>query len=223
MIALARMRLAAFARTGRSLAPLLAGLVVLATLYGGGRAAAGEAYGVSAVVLFPVLAWQSKLLLDTEPDVQRRLARVAIGAPWRELAAGLLAALLVGLVTIGLALALPWLIGGVEGSVAAGLALGLWAHALALPPAILLGALASRVVTRTAAYGVAVLASGAVGALVLGIKSSPVPWLVPPIMPTARRLADTLTATDVTLLTTQALTWTAIALLGYARLRRTRP
>ena len=115
MIALVRMRLAGFLRTGRALAPLLAGLVVLGILYGGGAARPAEAYGVSAVVLFPVLAWQTKILLDAEPDVQRRLARVAVGAGagrwspgcspppwsprWRRSPS---------------ALVLPWLFGGVD-------------------------------------------------------------------------------------------------------------
>ena len=84
----------------RALAPLLAGLVVLGVLYGGGQARPAEAYGVSAVVLFPVLAWQTKILLDVEPDVQRRLARVAVGAGRRESAAGLLAAALAAPVTV---------------------------------------------------------------------------------------------------------------------------
>ena len=79
MIALIRMRLIGFVQTGRAAAPLLAALVVLSTLYGGGKAQAGEAYGVSAAVMLVVLAWQTKVLLDVEPDVQRRLGRVAVG------------------------------------------------------------------------------------------------------------------------------------------------
>ena len=73
--ALVRMRLAGFLRTGRAAGP--------AARRPGGRSASStaaarprpaEAYGVSAAVLFPVLAWQTKILLDVEPDVQRRLA-----------------------------------------------------------------------------------------------------------------------------------------------------
>lgn len=137
MIALVRLRLAGFLRTGRALAPVLAGLLALGVLYGGGRAQPAEAYGVSAVVLFPVLAWQTKILLDVEPDVQRRLARVVLG-PARERAAGLLAAAVAGLGTVAVALVFPWLVGGVTGPagpgdrpLAEGLALGLWAHLLA--------------------------------------------------------------------------------------------
>nr|BFE76683.1 hypothetical protein GCM10020092_099840 [Actinoplanes digitatis] len=72
MSALVRMRLAGFVRSGRALAPVIAAVVVLAVVHGGGQSAAAPAYGYSAVMLFPVLAWQAKLLLDAEPDVQRR-------------------------------------------------------------------------------------------------------------------------------------------------------
>lgn len=119
MSALVRMRLAGFLRTGRAVAPLLAGLITLGTLYGGGRAQPAEAYGVSAVVLFPVLAWQTKILLDVEPDVQRRLAQVTVGVA-RERLAGLLAAGMAALVTVVIALLFPWLVGGVSGPVDAG-------------------------------------------------------------------------------------------------------
>ncbi|MFU8873654.1 hypothetical protein [Micromonospora sp. SL4-19] len=228
MTALVRLRLAGFLRTGRALAPVLAGLLALGVLYGGGRAQPAEAYGVSAVVLFPVLAWQTKILLDVEPDVQRKLARVVVG-PAREPAAGLLAAAVAGLGTVAVALVFPWLVGGVTGeaslggrSVLAGIALGVWAHLLALPAAVALGALASRAITRSAGYGVAVLVLGAVGALVLGLSGSVAPWLVPPVLPTARALTGHLAASTGLLLTGWALAWSAVALAGYARGRRTR-
>lgn len=228
MIALVRLRLAGFLRTGRALAPALAGLLALGVLYGGGRAQPAEAYGVSAVVLFPVLAWQTKILLDVEPDVQRRLAQVVLG-PARERAAGLLAAAVAALGTVAVALVLPWLVGGVAGpaapgdrSVLAGVLLGFWAHLLALPGAVALGALASRAVTRTAGYGVAVLALGAVGVLVLGLSGSVVPWLVPPLLPAARALAGHLGPTTGLLLSAWAVAWSAVVLTGYAWARRSR-
>ncbi|WFF07175.1 hypothetical protein O7622_00810 [Micromonospora sp. WMMD1076] len=228
MIALVRLRLAGFLRTGRALAPVLAGLLVLGVLYGGGRARPAEAYGVSAVVLFPVLAWQTKILLDVEPDVQRRMARVVAG-PVRERAAGLLAALVAGLAVVLVALALPWPLGGVtaavgpgERPVLAGVALGLWAHLLALPAAVALGALASRAVTRSAGYGVAVLVTGAVGVAVLGLSGSVAPWVVPPVMATARALTGPVAAGAGLLLTGWAALWAAVALTGYAWVRRTR-
>ncbi|WBB66356.1 hypothetical protein [Micromonospora sp. WMMD812] len=228
MTALLRLRLAGFLRTGRAVAPLLTGLVALGILYGGGRAQPAEAYGVSAVVLFPVLAWQTKVLLDVEPDGQRRLAQVTVGAG-RERAAGLLAATVAALGTVAVALVFPWLVGGVTGPVepghrpvGVGIALGLWAHLLAVPPSVVLGALASRAVTRSAGYGVAVLALGGVGAVVLGLTGSVAPWLVPPIMATARATAGDTPAATVTLLTLWAAGWSAVAAVGYLWWRRSR-
>ncbi|QLQ37899.1 hypothetical protein [Micromonospora robiginosa] len=228
MIALVRLRLAGFVRTGRALAPVLAGLLALGILYGGGRARPAEAYGVSAVVLFPVLAWQTKILLDIEPDVQRRLAQVVVG-PARERAAGLLAATLAGLAVVAVALVLPWPLGGLtpaagpDGRPAlVGVALGLWAHLLALPAAVALGALASRAITRSAGYGVAVLAVGSVGFVVFGLSGSLVPWLVPPLMATARAVTGPVASGTGLLLTGWAALWSAVALAGYAWVRRTR-
>ncbi|PTA45398.1 hypothetical protein [Micromonospora sp. RP3T] len=229
MIALVRLRLAGFVRTGRALAPVLTGLLALGVLYGGGGAGRpAEVYGVSAVLIFPVLAWQTKILLDVEPDVQRRLARVVVG-PARERAAGLLAALVAGLAVVLVALAMPWplgavsLAGGPAGRPAlVGVALGVWAHLLALPAAVALGALASRPITRSAGYGAAVLAVGVVGVVVCGLSDSVVPWLVPPVMATARAVTAPVTPGAGLLLTGWAALWVAVALAGYAWGRRTR-
>ncbi|MFG1841230.1 hypothetical protein ACGFH8_22755 [Micromonospora sp. NPDC049175] len=226
MIALVRMRLAGLLRTGRALAPLLAGLVVLGTLYGGGRAQPDEAYGVSAVVLFPVLAWQTKILLDVEPDVQRRLAQVTVGVA-RERLAGFVAAGVAALVVVAVALIFPWLVGGVTGpvepehrSIPVGLALGLWAHLLAVPAAVALGALASRASAGGAAYGVAVLTLGGVGAVVLGLSDSVAPWLAPPIMAAARTTAGDAAALTLLGLTGWALAWSTVVIGGYLWRRR---
>lgn len=228
MTALIRMRLAGFLQTGRAAAPLLAALVVLSVLYGGGQAQAGEAYGVSAAILFAVLAWQSKLLLDVEPDVQRRLGRVAVGAA-RETAAGIVAALLAGLPVILVALALPWLVGGVttpgtgDPPLTEGVALGAWAHLLLLLPAVALGALSSRAVSVQAARGLAILVGGVVMAIVLGLKHSPAPWLAPPLMTAARDTVGGADLTAVAVTTGWGLVWAAAATAVYTYLRRDRP
>ena len=228
--ALARMRLAALVRGGRAPAPLIAALVVLGVIYGGGPSSAGAAYGYSAVMLYPVLAWQSKLLFDAEPDVQRRLARVAVGAG-REAAAGVIAAALAGLGTCAVAMLAPWLFGGVRGplpgsgepALGVGIGLGVLAHLCAVPAAVALGALASRAVTRSVLHGVAVLVTGSVLTMVLGLRSSVAPWLVPPVMATARALTDRLPpVTTVAALTGHAVLWSAAVLAVYARLRRRR-
>lgn len=225
MTGLIRMRLAGFVQTGRAAGPLLAALLVLSVLYGGGQSQAGEAYGVSAAIMFVVFAWQTKVLLDVEPDVQRRLGRVAVGGPAREIAAGLLAALLAGLPLILLALVLPWLVGGVttpgpgDPSLAIGIALGVWAHLLLLLPAVALGALASRAVTLQSARGLAVLVAGIVLAIVLGLKNFPAPWLAPPVMTTARDTVGAAHLPAVLLATVWGLAWTAVVTGVYGRIR----
>lgn len=229
MTALVRMRLRGYAVTGRAIAPLLAVLVVLGTIYGGGQAQAGEAYGFSAVVLLPVLAWQTKMLLDAEPDVQRRLAAVVLGSRAREATGGLVAATAAAVPFVAIALVGPWLLDGVTGpqrpgdqALSTGIALGVWAHLLLVPPAVALGALASRAVTRTVGNGVTVLAVGAVGVIVLGLRGSPAPWLAPPAISVARLAGSGAGWATLVATTVWALAWTAVALLAYFVLRRRR-
>ncbi|MFI7598441.1 hypothetical protein [Actinoplanes sp. NPDC049681] len=231
MIALTRMRLAGFLRGGRVLAPLITGLVLLGILHGGGRSSAAAAYGYSAVALFPVFAWLAKVVLDTEPDVQRRLARITVG-PARELVAGTLAAATAGSVLAVAAIVAPLLLGAVRGpepgsaepSLAAGVGLGVLAHVLSLLAGVALGALASRAVTRTIRNGVTVLVTGAVLGIVLGLQGSVAPWLVPPVMATARALvrAPLPPAGTFWLLSAWALAWAGTVLAAYGWLRRGR-
>jgi hypothetical protein len=226
--ALIRMRLRAYVRAQVAFAPFLAALVVLSVFYGGGAAVPTEAYGMSAVVLFPVLAWQVKILLDVEPDVQRQIAATAIGSRPREVAAGLVAASLTATPTVVAGMLLPWIVGGVtmqKSPVSLGAAVlsGLWAHLVAIPGALALGALASRAVTRTAGNGAAVLVTGFVLAIVLGLKGSPVPWVMPPLMPVSRAIIPGVTYPRAAWLSLWAIAWATIVLFGYFRLRRTRP
>lgn len=224
------MRLAGFVRGGRALAPIIAALIVLGVIHGGGASQAGPAFGYSALMLFPVLAWTTKLLLDTEPDAQRRIARLAVG-PQRELVAGLLAAVVMGLVFCAVAMLAPWPFGAIRGpnspdepALITGVALGVLAHLLALPAAVALGALASRAVTRTVRNGVTVLVVGAVLVIVLGLSGSVAPWLAPPVMAVARALSrPTLPeAGTFWLLAGWAVAWCTVTLAGYGWLRRRR-
>jgi hypothetical protein len=100
MTGLIAMRLSAYVRTQVALAPLLVALAMLGVLYGGGQAEPAEAYGLSAVILFPIFAWQVKILLDVEPDVQRHIAIAALGSRAREMACGLLAGAVTCLATL---------------------------------------------------------------------------------------------------------------------------
>jgi hypothetical protein len=228
--ALTRMRLYAYLRTGRFVAPVLTCLVVIGIYYGGGGSEpVGQAYGVNAMLLFPVLAWQAKLLLDVEPEVQRRLARVAVGSTARDLGAGIAAAVLAAFPLIVLSLVAPWLLGGVRGPIspgeptlAAGLTVGLWAHLVVIAPAVLLGAWASRAITRTFGLGAIVLVGGAVLTLVLGLTGSPLWWVAPPMLSITRTTTHGLVPAGVALVTLHALMWTVVALAGYGRVRRVR-
>jgi hypothetical protein len=229
MNALVRMRLGAFVRSGRALAPAITGLVVLGVIYGGGASPAAPAYGYSAVTLFPLLAWQTKLVLDAEPDVQRRLARLAVG-PAREATAGLIAAVLLALAVCAVAMLAPIPFHAIRGpgpgepSLSAGILAGVLAHLLAVPAGVALGALASRVVTRTIRNGLIVLVLGAVLTIILGLRGSIAPWLVPPVMATARELTarHLPTAGGFVHLTVWALAWCGVALSWYAWTRRRR-
>lgn len=231
MISLVRMRLAGFFSGGRALAPLITVLVILGVLYGGGASTAGAAYGYSAAALFPVLAWLTKVLLDTEPDVQRRLARLAVG-PAREGAAGLLAALAAGGAVCAVAMLVPWPFHAIRGpeagtdesSLATGVLLGVLAHVMSLIAAVALGALSGRAVTRRILPGVATLVTGSMLVVVLGLNKSFAPWLAPPVMTTARELTSGATPPTGTLagLTAWSLAWTAAALAVYGTLRRSR-
>lgn len=221
MTAIMRLRLAGYVRGFYAIAPTLAGLVVVALLYGGGVATAGEAYGVSGIVMFPVIAWQTKILLDAEPDVQHRLVRVSAGSAHREIAAGLLAALTAAGPTVVLALVLPWVFHGVKAGpsgLAAALAIGVWAHALSAVAAVALGAWSSRVMSATAGIAVCVLAGGSVLAIVVGL-GGPLRWLAPPLDAVAKATGQGLTASSVLALTVWALVWAAAVAGAYWRLR----
>jgi hypothetical protein len=223
MTALILMRLAGFIRTGRFIPPLIAALVLLGILYGGGQADIAEAYGVSALMMFPIIAWQTKLLLDTEPDVQRRMALVALRSRRREAVGGMIATAIVAVPVVLIAMALPWIVDAVKPvNVGSGVLLGFWAHAIVIPPALALGALSSRVVAGTPGRAAAILAGGIVLALVLGLRSSPVPWLAPPLISAAHTLAQGAKGAPLLGLTAWALVWSAVVLSGYGWLRRTR-
>jgi hypothetical protein len=225
---LVRMRLHAFWRSGRIVAPLLATILVLSLIFGGGASQPGDAYGLSAFILMPVIAWQVKVLLDTEPDVARRLALVTVGRR-REVTAGLVAAAAVGIITIALAFLPPLLLGGVslhprpaDPPFATGLVLGAWALLVAVPPGIALGAMASRAVTRSIGIGAMVLVGGWICVVVAGLPRSPVKWAAPPLIGVTRAARSDPHGWTVLGLTGWTLAWALAAGAAYVMIRRRR-
>ncbi|MEQ7009624.1 hypothetical protein ABN028_25965 [Actinopolymorpha sp. B17G11] len=110
VVALVRMRIAAYVGLQRVWPPLIAALALVSVAHAGGVAPPNQAYAFSAALLLGVFGWQTKLVLDTEPDEQRLLAKIGVGSPGRELAAGLLAALVMVLPVVVLGVVAPLLV-----------------------------------------------------------------------------------------------------------------
>ncbi|GAA3470904.1 hypothetical protein [Nonomuraea roseola] len=223
MIALTLFRLAAFARSHRVVRALLPVLVLLALAYGV-RAPLGQevtALTDTAVLLVPLLAWSARSLLDTEPDQQRAISATAVGSPSREVAAGLLAALVV--TTAFAALAVVWglLLGVSElpsrGALAAAVAL----HALSALAGTALGALTSRPILPSPALSIMMLVLGFLAMLLVSL--SPAAWLTVPLGGWMRAAADGLLTEGLPWLAVPSLLWPLLGLAAYARLRRARP
>jgi hypothetical protein len=229
VVALSRMRFSGYARSQRVLAPVLASLAMLAVLQVGGAASAVDAYGVSAVGLFGIFAWQSKLALDTEPDAQRQLSYLAVGSAPREVAAGLLAAGISAVPTIVLGLVAPWITGTIEvrpthttGDIVAAVGFGIWVHLISALPAVAVGAFASRAVTRARGWGVSMLVGASVLVLVLGLNGAgPLRWLVPQIVGAIKAGNDGNLLSGV-VITVHAVAWSLLFFVAYLVLRARR-
>jgi hypothetical protein len=226
LAALTGTRVGAYTRSRRALAPTIATLALLGIIHAGGAAPMSEAYGVSALVLLPVLAWQTKLVLDGEPDTQRMLAVTAVGGRGREVSSGLLAALAPAVFTIAVGLVVPWLVGAIEhpksgADLLAGLGYGVWIHALAAITGLAIGAWASRAVGRDQGRATLTLVGGVVLVLALGSGAAdPLGWLVPRLTAIVRADNQGHPA-DALLLTAHALALVTLALAGYCRTRLT--
>ncbi|MEU6797923.1 hypothetical protein ABZ907_40030 [Nonomuraea wenchangensis] len=216
MIALTVFRLAAYVRSHRVYQSLLLVLALLAILHSS-RAPRGEEAGVladAAVLIVPVLAWSARSLLDTEPDRQRELSAVSVGGRGRELAAGLLAALVTcgALAAAGLAAAL--LLGTSARPSPGVLAAGVAMHGLAALTGTALGALTSRAVVRSPAVSIMGLVFGFL--LMLLLSASPVYWLTVPLVVWMRAANDGDLVARFPELAAVSLVWCLLALAWYA-------
>lgn len=225
--ALARMRFSGYARSQRMLAPVLATLVVIYVVHNGNPAPPGEAFAFSAMALFGILAWQSKLAFDTEPDAQRQLSYLAVGSAQAEVRAGLMAAAITAVPTVLVAVLVPLALGALDtesfpGGAMGALALGVWVHVLAAVPAVAVGAIASRPITVTRGWGVAMLAGATVVILVLALPDVRiVRWLVPQLMGPSKA-ADAGDVLYGAIVTVHTIVW-AVAVIGvYVLIRHRR-
>jgi len=228
MIALARFQVAGYVRSYRVLYPLIVlGLLMTILLqqwpathdhrlYPG---LVAGAYGDSAAFLVPIGAWAARGLLDTEPDVQRDLSRLAVRSP---ALSGLLAGFAVNLALGGLLAAFP-----VAQTVSFGLGPGLILRGLALiasaaAASTAFGAWTCRAIMPSAALSTLVLIGGLVLLLVLSMGSLRV-FSIPMVgwVRAAHRGPDEL-ASALPGLSVHLTLWTLVVAAGYVVVRRTR-
>src|SRR3954451_22758148 len=109
MMALVRYQLADLTGSQRWVAPLLSYLAFLGIFYQSDAGPAVPAFGVTALVLVPVLAWLTRQAFSTEDDTVRQVSAAAAGGPARVqlalLASSCVAALLFVLVAVSWAAA----------------------------------------------------------------------------------------------------------------------
>ena len=180
---------------------------------------------LASQVLLPLLAWQTKLSLDAEPDDQRLLAATAVGGPGREIAAGLCAALGLAVVPVTVGLVLPWLLGAVDvarsGPLPAAIGFGIWLQVLSTATGLAIGAWASRAVSPDLGRATLTLVGGSVAVLALGSGAGdPFGWLVPRLTAVVRAGNDA----EVLLVVVQSvhgLAWVGMVLACYVRTRST--
>lgn len=186
MMALARFQIAGFVRSQRALPPfLVVVLYVLLVLLQSPGAAHGRdltvgTYGDSAALIFPVWAWVARSLLDTEPDVQRRLSALAVGHQVRYRLAGLLACYTVNLSMAALVLAVPLSQGVRFGVGAPAMLAGIGLTALSAAAATVAGAWTCRAILPSAAISVLALLGGSLAVLLLSM--SPLSWMSVPMI-----------------------------------------
>lgn len=101
------LKLTSFIRSLRFLPPLFAAGVILVILYASTGQASASGFADSAALLFPVYAWTSRQLLDTDPDEQEQLGAVALGGRAASVATGVATAALSCCFVLAVAIAWP--------------------------------------------------------------------------------------------------------------------
>jgi hypothetical protein len=223
IIALIRFKLATYTRSHRLFQPAIGLLIMLSLFYSVSVPPGHElsSYADSAGLLIVVFAWAARSLLDTEPPAQRLMSMTAVGAPGRELAAGLWACLVVNAGLALFAMATPLLYGFAvipDGGV---IAQGMVLHLLGVLTGTAIGALTSKPVLASPAMSMLAMFGGYVGLLLL--SATPAGRLLVPILGWMRAAGDGTLDRLLPSMIVPTVLWTCVALTAYTMLRRTRP
>lgn len=228
MIFLARFQVVAYVRSLRALYPLIVVALLGVVLLEQGPAGparlrlATSGFTDTAAFLFPIGAWTTRALLDTEPDVQRHLSVLAVGGRTRAALASLLAGFTATLAVSAALVCLPVLQGLGVGLPVGAIGAGLLLHLFVVAAATVFGALTSRVIMPSVTWSLLTLLGGSAFLLVLSM--GPLAWLSVPMIGWLRagqRGPEGLTTALPGTLLHLAL-WTAAVGTGYVIVRRVR-
>jgi hypothetical protein len=160
-------------KSQRWLPPVFVYLATTAILYGGDPGTPLPPYGVSEMVLFPLAAWLTVVLVNNEDPVQRHVTIAAVGG-WRRLLGGLVgAALVVNGVLVLVATFVPAVIHHHPYAVS-DVALGFTAHVVAAVTGIGLGVLCARPIVPTTGWSLVAVVGVSLVLLVVANRLPPV-------------------------------------------------
>jgi hypothetical protein len=160
-------------KSQRWLPPVFVYLATTGILYGGDPGTPLPPYGVSEMVLFPLAAWLTVVLVNNEDPVQRHVTIAAVGG-WRRLLGGLVgAASVVNGVLVLVATFVPAVIHHHPYAVS-DVVLGFTAHVIAAVTGIGLGVLCARPIVPTTGWSLVAVVGVSLVLLVVANKLPPV-------------------------------------------------
>ena len=160
-------------KSQRWLPPVFVYLAMTGILYGGDPGSPRPPYGVSEMVLFPLAAWLTVVLVNNEDPVQRYVTMAAVGG-WRRLLGSLVgaAAVLNGVLVL-LATFVPALIHHHPYALS-DISLGFAAHAISAVTGIGLGVLCARPIVPTTGWSLVAVVGVSLLVLVVANQLPPV-------------------------------------------------
>ncbi|GAA3434728.1 hypothetical protein [Kutzneria kofuensis] len=168
-----RYLLADLFKSQRWLPPVFVYLAMTGILYGGDPGTPRPPYGVSEMVLFPLAAWLTVVLVNNEDPVQRYVTIAAVGG-WRRLLGGLVgAAFVLNGVLVLLATFVPALIHHHPYALS-DVALGFTAHVISAVTGIGLGVLCSRPMIPTTGWSLVAVVGVSLVVLAVANRLPPV-------------------------------------------------